>query len=424
MKIKINKENLISVLLFAVVCEFPIFERLSSSLGTILGIIRLIAFAYSILIIVSIKGFKKSRIFNEFHFYFFLFCIIGIVSTIIKTPNQTIYYIIHYLYPYICTLVIFEVILGYGNFNKKISAISKYLSFAVWLNFITMIIWRKGIIVSSASSMHERANWIFGSKNNIVAFLPLVLCIIGMDLSLNKQKKKHILFNYLMLGITFISFSSMGSSEFQLMSGSTTAIFEMLFFLFLFFISEYIQNTKIVRLFTMRNICIFSIILMIIIVDISQGSDGIISKIVVLFGKDIGFTGRYSVWTSAIDAIKESPIFGIGMEERIFRTWNSSLSENTSIYSYWLSIGVRFGILGIIANFAMFATSDKNGNIKDPINFMCKLSFFILMMGGLTSTISIKYWMMILMITYMWNSYGYGNNKAYIEKYYTVQNKK
>ena len=424
-KFKINRDVFRAVILFATVCEFPIFERLSPSIGVILSIVRFIVLVYCVFRSVYTNRMKKSDFFNNFHLCFLAYCITGAVSTFIATPSMAMDYVIHYLYPYVYTLIIFETIFNDNKyFNRKLGAISKYLGAAVWINFATMMIWRKGIIVSTASSMHDRANWIFGSKNNIVPFLPIVLCIIGMDLILNKQQRKNTLFNYATLGIAFVSFSSMGDSGFEFMAGSTTALIEMLVFFLAIFLFTYIRNTKFARFFTMKNICIFSMILMAIIVDISQGSGGIISYVISLLGKDTGFTGRYSVWTSAIDAIKESPIFGIGLEERIFRTWNNRWSYNTTIYSYWLSIGVRFGILGIILNFMMYATSDRGGNSKDPLNFMCKLCFLIMMIGGLTSTINIRYWMMILMIIYLWNQIGYKNNEAYIERYYNENAKR
>ena len=386
--------------------------------GTILSVIKLIAFVYC-LFRIGRKKIYRSELLNKMHFWFLLYCIAGAVSTALSTPDQMLTYITNFLYPYISTLIIFETIfaLDKRHFKEKISAIAKYLGLFIWINFATMIIWKNGIIISSASSMHERANWIFGSKNHIVPFLPIILCLFGMDIILNKEEKRNSYFDYATLGIVFLSFSSMGETGFQFMSGSTTALVELLAFFLIFILFDRIKRTKVIKLFTVRNICILSIVLMAVIVDVSQGSDGLIFFLVSLFGKDIGFTGRYSVWAKAVDAIKESPIFGIGLEERIFPTWNSRWSYNTSIYSYWLSIAVRFGLVGFISNFMMFSVSDQNGSWKDPVSFMCKLSFFIMMIGGLTSIINIRYWMMILMITYLWNRYGYHQNKTAVENF-------
>ena len=417
--LKMDSDILRAVLLFAAVCEFPIFERMSSTMGTILSAIKLIALVYCLFRMGRRKRFKKSEVLNKMHFWFLLYCIVGAISTALSTPEQMLSYIKNYLYPYISTLIVFETIFVVDkyHFNEKISAIAKYLGIFIWINFATMIIWKNGIITSSASSARERANWIFGSKNNIVPFLPIILCVIGMDMVLNKEKKNSAFFDYATLGIAFLSFSSMGETGFEFLSGSTTALVEILAFFLISILFDRFKNTRIIRWFTMRNICIVSVAFMAIIVDVSQGSDGLISRVVSLLGKDIGFTGRYSVWAKAVETIKESPVFGIGLEERIFPTWNSRWSYNTSIYSYWLSIGVRFGLAGLIANFMMFSVSDKNGSWKDPVSFMCKLSFFIMMIGGLTSIINIRYWMMILMLVYLWNQYGYHQNQAAVDHF-------
>ena len=403
MQTKINKIGLESILIFIPICEFPLFGRINNKLDLLFSVWKLIALLYCFFKIISNRYHRKC-FFDTFHLAFYLMCLWELTCTLVKTPYLVFDFISENLFQYLTVFIVLNYLLNYKNqFTNRFIYIAEYIKLSIWANFVLMIVFKNGVIQSLDSSMHLRANWLFGSKNNVVPFFPLVACILGVDMYLNKRKGIKMVIDYLTILVVILSFSSMGELGFEFLLGSTTLLAEAIIYILLLFIFSYIRKFKLEKLFTFRTISMFSIALMLIIVRISNSTNGIVSYILSLAGKDTRFTGRYSVWNYAIEVIRESPVFGIGLEERIFRTWENPLSLNTTIYSFWLSVAVRFGIIGVLFTLYYFFSAEKYAQRNDKVYQMCCISFLIIMIGGLTSTINIRYWTMITVICYCWN---------------------
>lgn len=395
MKVKVDFKYLLDVIIFAIVFELPIFNRISSLFSAALFIIQVTLAIVCVLVMLS----KKQLHFGKYEALVGIYLIWGFVSTFI-TSSIVYVYLRSVAVPILMAVIVCHWLFR-GDYTKSIRYIAKYYAFIVWTNLFLMIVFRSGLVISSMGSIKERANWLFGSKNNIVYILPFLLLIFGIDSMVNQRKGiGKLIRNGTMIAL-LVSFSSMGESGFSLFSGSTTAMLMMVlyFLLLVIFGNEKVQSFKIYSLISIKNISVLSILLMLVITIVSQGSylsnDHIVYILLKLAGKGISFSGRASVWNSAIISFWNSPIFGIGMEQKIFITYNNLASTNTSLYSFWFTILVRFGIVGLLGIVYAFSKTEDRKK-RSFIKHHAYICFLLMMIGGLMYPLD---WKNIFLVT-------------------------
>ena len=168
----------------------------------------------------------------------------------------------------------------------------------------------------------------------------------------------------------------MGSERRELMAGSTTGIIAILFFMFMYGVSKFYYLRKIRKILTIKFITIISLVLMLLVVAISQGQFRIIDDILLWLGKDRTFSGRSYVWSEAIASIWKYPILGIGSEQKVFHIYGFSNSMNTGLYSVWISVFVRYGIVGVLLAIVMFFSIKFETTTEETGGFYISLAFF------------------------------------------------
>ena len=408
MNIKFDYLKIRTFLVFSILFELPIFERLNDTVDKIFMILHVFVILYCFFEIIILRNTKKINVFFVPILIFILWagCVICLF-----TNGSIMAFLKESIYPIILSCVLCYCIF-YKNVKKTFQALAQYYYLTIWLNFVCMIICPNGIIISDVGSIAPRANWLFGSKNNIVVILPIILFVISCNKILNVKTIIQQIFYYLTLVVLSISFSSMGDTRFELLSGSTTAIIMIVMYFII------IQAITVLRSFghniflNLSMISIFSFIIMLFVVEISQLQGGFISDLVSMTGKNTGFSGRYSVWKSALNDFFTSPVYGIGMKSNIYRTYENAYSTNTSIYRFWLEFLVRYGIVGVLIFLNICFLVDKfKSNGYDRINTTLCVSYFMLMIGGLMYPIGLKYIFFMLGAYIMWLCYGFNEVK-------------
>lgn len=395
-RLKVSSSQLLNVIIFAIVFELPIIPRISELLYRGIFLIQIAIMLYCIIYMVSKKQFN----FDKYEYFLVAYLIWGFIVIVLITSTGTYDFFRSFAYPIVSVLIMCKWIFR-GNYKKTIKYISAYYSLVIWLNMILMVLFPRGLIYSSYGAIGDRANWLFGSKNNTVYILPFLLLLFGLDSMLNNGTRISKLLRYATMGVMLLSFSSMGGERFEFLSGSTTGIFMILIYFILVLIldNEKIQRLKIYKVINIRSISIFSFILMLLLTAIGQGrflaTNSTFLKLLGLTGKGIGFSGRNSVWSAALLSFSKSPIFGIGLKQEIFITYNNVRSTNTSLYSFWFNIIVRYGAVGISLVYLAFSSTERKKE-RTFLSNQAYVSFLLMMIGGLTYPLDFRY---VLLLT-------------------------
>ena len=395
-RLKVNLSQLLMIIVFAIAFELPIVPRISELLYRGIFVVQIAIMIYCVTYMVL----KKQFVFEKYEYFLIAYLIWGFVVIVLITSTGTYNFFRSFAYPIVSVVVMCKWIFR-GNYKKTIRYISVYYAVVIWINMILMIVFPRGLIYSSYGSIGDRANWLFGSKNNVVYILPFLLLLFGLDSKLNSITGISKILRYFTMGALFLSFSSMGGERFEFLSGSTTGIFMMLIYFILVLIldNKRVQKSKIYSIISIKSISIFSFILMFLLTAIGQGrflsTNSIFLKILGLTGKGIGFSGRNSVWNAALLSFSKSPIMGIGLKQQIFITYNNASSTNTSLYSFWFNILIRYGIVGTSIVFLAFSSTGKKKE-RSFLSNQAYVCFFLMMIGGLTYPLDFRY---VLLLT-------------------------
>ena len=116
--------------------------------------------------------------------------------------------------------------------------------------------------------------------------------------------------------------------------------------------------------------------------------------------KDNSFSGRGYVWQEGLSEFRNNPIIGIGSKNEIFHIYGKSYSDNLSLYSFWITMIVRYGILGAMMFIGLFFCKEykKTADIdNDMISDLITMSFCAVMILGLANMLEWKGFVFILM---------------------------
>lgn len=249
----------------------------------------------------------------------------------------------------------------------------------IFLNAISMIVFRNGIVQSAVGASVSRSCWILGSKNNVVYSIPVILLFLSYESMQNEKGKRKLLFWILLL---LLSVSFMGSKGVQFGQGSSTAILMMIIFLLCFLLFWIDKYDSLYRFINIRTIAILSIFVMFLLAWACSNmyDNGLLGKLTDILGKDITFSGRSTVWSSCLKQFISNPIYGSG-EAGNYYLYNSMYMKTSNEYSFWLYILVRYGMIGLCFFGLVVLCSDKN--IYRDLSYYCRVLFMIIMISGL-----------------------------------------
>lgn len=384
-KICIDLSEIKIFIYYMIMFPFQLTERLFPIMDTGIKILQIIVFLLCVLEIIVKKNFFVSA--SEIGL--FLFLLWGMVSTFVRSPSEIVYYVHWTIFPFV-SMIAFSKCFYLEGFEKAVKCISKFYAISIWVNFFLMIFFPNGIIYSNVGAVAYRANWLFGSKNNIVSELPYILMFLFYDMYIKESRGENIKIRYITIGIMLYSFCSMGAEKVEFMGGSTTGIIAIIFFICMYGLNKLYYLGKIRGVLTIKLITVTSLLLMGVVVLISQGKIKFVDNILLLLGKNRTFSGRSYVWKEGIISIAKYPIIGIGSAQQIFHTYGYSGNMNTGLYSFWITVLVRYGVVGLLLVMAMFFSIKYKADFQENGGFYIALGFFLMMIGGLSNPIPWK----------------------------------
>lgn len=345
---KIAKKDLVERMIY-IVLLLPFFKT------DYMSKFEMINFMFSawkiVSIIIMFSLVAKNKKFSAKLISLLVFCLWFVLITIMKEGD------ISTCINYFLTIIAFALFIDYTRFNDNfIYSLYFLLKVYIYINFVTMIIYPKGIY--STGSIYTgvaRQNWFLGFKNiMVVYFLPGA--IVSQIYMLRKPNKRLdvIVFNVIIVISTLIS-------------GSSTTITALVVWTIGFLLR------KKYKVFNYKTYLYFSIVLFFVIV-IFRLQNIFAFFIVGVLNKDLTFTHRTTLWDITINKFLKSPIIGYGWQKQEIR--HSMYNSQTIITAHnqileWLYMG---GFIGIILYYIMLFKIDKEINKYYSNNYIMILS--------------------------------------------------
>lgn len=204
----------------------------------------------------------------------------------------------------------------------------------IGINFVTMLIYPNGMF---HTWMQDWDNWFIGYRNMFIFYFTpaLVLELI------KKHAGGSAVRYYTMLAVCTAS---------MIMGGSMTGLLCLL--AFLAFGMTGIYRKKGCNILTVTVISLGAFI-SIVVLELQR----YLKPVFDLLGRDVTFTTRTTIWQTAIDYIKQSPVVGYGIPPESVRRDMFVLHTAVTAHNYILEVLFCFGIVGMILTVIWLAVS-------------------------------------------------------------------
>lgn len=331
-------------------------------------------------LIIFLTYIKNKNIrFSKINISILIFLIILNFSTFINDANMFDSLYLSFKVITLCLIV------EYGlKYHKRIflKAISCYLMFLVYTNFITVLLYPKGMYIDNIGYYQ---NWLLGYKNiHILFILPAILFSFLHSYIYYGKLRKH---NYLFLIVSIISVILANSST-SLVGLGIVLIFVLFKNLFN---KTLILNIKNYVLIT--GVAFFGII----IFRVQEYFQYFIENIL---HRSVNFTNRTYIWDYVMDFISAKPWLGYGVEDSVIRYNKTILYQSFHAHNQILEIIYKTGFIGLIVfGIIVFDSIKKLYMNKDHIivKFISIILFAYLFMM-LTEVYSFEYFMFLFVI--------------------------
>ncbi len=352
---------------------------------------------------------KSDGVLRMSKYWIFVILMLGwnVFTVALGTPGLIVSYIIS-TYTIIEMLIVIAYSINSDGFNglKPLYVVSV---FYIWTSFAVMILFPHGLYMSSLGSSIVRAQWLFGSKNNIPIYMIIfstVIIAITMHEENTRTRFKNTIMN---ISVLLACFESTSASETKVifMKGSSTGIIvsmAMIAMLLYLNVPKWLVKHK----FEFLNIK--NVILGIAVINVFVLGGANISFIKNFIEnymhKNMTFSGRVYVWANCIPYIMKSPIVGHGYVSKVF--WTNGA---TSTYNIFLGILEYYGIPSLILLILAALTLKTSKKLSTQIMLM---GIVLVAINGLMSQVDVKYmlfFMTIIQVTEKW----YKNNASLYE---------
>ncbi len=375
LRIKVIKSNISIYLLILVFFPPDILERMSDSVNNLqkfIQILLLIGLAFLLIIKGSIR-FKKS------HFYWMAFCAYGLILTAALQPEYVYNYLVKVVVPIFSVILLFlYFMIEETDIENLLGCMARHWMTLILLNALLMLIFPNGVIQSAASATHERANWLFGSKNNVV--YPLIFG--GSFIALYGATKRKWYYTFI-IAIAAIEMVCSGEEGVALFGGSSTGLVGFAMFIILFYMQGIVIRLRIINKFTFFKIGIFFFFVSMFVIYGTLSSNSGLAALFAVLGKDATASGRANAWRVALTYFFESPLVGQGYSRTLFT------ATLTSTYNFFLDCILRYGLLGMTFFFATLKSySIKAADVSKNMRcYVMTVAVACLFMCGIVNTI-------------------------------------
>lgn len=201
------------------------------------------------------------------------------------------------------------------------------------INFVTLLIFPEGMYADARGTMDT--NFFLGNYNSFILYM-LFAIVFGYLLHKDGTKWRP---GYLFLWM--LSFMTLSIKR-----SATSIIVLLLFGIYTFFL-----NYKWTRLFL--NIKTYFLMNGVIFVSVvwNTNTSFLLEKITKLLNKDITFTGRTYIWSTAIQYIKKKWIWGYGCQSDAATRMTFNNVQAVHCHNLYLNILYQNGIIGLFIIF-------------------------------------------------------------------------
>ena len=225
-----------------------------------------------------------------------------------------------------------------GLFSKKPGIIIDVLfvlgEILVYTNLITQILFPDGLYVSKL--LHNYHNWILGFKNQ---FLPFYLCFgvaAGLKIASGSKTVRPVALIVCMAVSMFLGKSASG-------------IISFFIFLAIFAIVGFKRKIRI-NPAILFAITVIAFVLLVIVSD----NEILLGTVASFSNKDATFTGRTSIWATAMTLIAARPLVGWGVMTDEAHIQLMGIPDAGSTHDYYLELMLSGGVVSIGLYIAFF----------------------------------------------------------------------
>ena len=376
--IHISVESIYYWICWGIILLPPSISHLSSLLDKVITCLGF----FLILLLVLIKNIQIVKSKALLFLVLFVFWCIGV--TFIQSPGK----LASLLFTDVLPIIGIYLLLQHSTQakeNRSFMALYGVCRFYIAIEFLSMLVFPGGIFTSASGASVARAQWIFGSKNNVALYMIIFVAIIAWYTYCSGKGQKKFVFYALM---AFFSIAMRGEDGVQLLAGSSTGIVAILATLCMI---GYFYFTRKTGLHAVGNRTFLIAIGLVYFAILAGGTLPFLQKIVVdIFHKTPTYSGRLSIWQTTISNIMDSVWVGHGEVDFYSTVYiDQQLTYTSYTYNAILKVILNYGVIGL-ALLLIFLFSIRNLNA-----FQCKLLFsgFVgLLFVGMMNELEIK-WM-------------------------------
>lgn len=379
---------------FLIFVFFPpnILERISSSFDDLQRYLQLLCIGILMIDLIS----KRNVRFSQSHIRWGLFCIYGLILTLAFEPKSTYTFFMRVGVPvFLAVLMCMFYKNRPGGMQRLIECFYHYMMMLVVVNCVMMVLFPSGIIRSSGGATVERANWLLGSKNNVV--LPLIFASTFFLFHYIQSQKRNLGKLIVFFGMVFFNLMWAGSDGLEAFGGSATGLLALLLF-FAMYIIGYTPIRKILMRLSIGWYAVAFLILSAVVIIGSISENSFIGLIFGTVGKDATASSRTHIWLAAINRVRQAPIFGYGYTSKILAY------DIRQTYNLFLDCIYRYGMIGLVMFISVFGSykpQNKNEiNVKMQPKYAFVVGIISMFLCSIVNTISLEY-IIVLMELYV-----------------------
>lgn len=327
--------NLILTLFIFLIVVFP--DYIGIFIYTKYGIFgklqMIVCIAMLISIFINIKFIRHDSIFSLVIIYIFF----AIQYFLMNMNNEKIHILDFFTN---CIFFLYMDIQFKKNCNRQIKSIFIVLFLYVFINLITVIVFRNGLYLSSVT---HNPSYILGHRNSITKFaIPMIFFSVMFLITSNKK-------NYKIKEAFFILINLIAAV--MVWTGSGLISLVIMICVYYFVNIGKFRNLNSIHLYII-GISLF------VLLSVFRMQDMFSFIIEGMLHKDMTLTGRTELWDLALYGISNNIITGVGSISDFYDSIN--MSGFSSFHSFYLDLLYRGGLILFIAFFTMAILLTKN----------------------------------------------------------------
>ncbi|MDO4803749.1 MAG: hypothetical protein Q4A32_02895 [Lachnospiraceae bacterium] len=358
----------------------PVIARISTVLSY--GVMLI---GYGVFLVMYIRWEKVMPI-SEDVMLFLVFVAYCVFTLLFRTPDKIPQFVRRAILPLIEGFFLIQWTFRERDQKNGFGVLYYVTAFYIVANFISLVLFPGGIIRSSAGSAIERAQWLFGSKNNIPLYMIVFITIAAYYHY--TVRRRHLFYCLAALGAFSIMMS--GEEGLEFLGGSSTGFVAYAASLALIVVCVHMEKVGKPAL-GVKAAFVFTIFMNVIILG-GMSLPGMNDIIVNVFHKTTTFTGRSLIWSANLKEAFRHVILGQGevsvmAHVRIQKEWVTT----DYTYNCLLKLLLNYGLVGIGLFIAMVLMAARKLDLRGSILFS---GFTGLLLIGLMNEVDMN-WLLL-----------------------------